>query len=192
MSIGPEDIISRCIIYDRAFRGNIHLDELLFIFGQSAPDGASHESGVLRRLAPKDDDVHRIGCGIASNQNERKNKPPPGPRRRYYCGFRSARVGELTLSGDGYHVSLTLDNENGEAAHVDIALSVASLDRSERNTIKVDAGLALAEAFGPAVEHVCEGDRNDDAHPLHKDPECLRRGVPQTFALLPDGGTPNA
>jgi hypothetical protein len=46
--------------------------------------------------------VHRIGCKIAASQNERAGHPPPGPKRRYYCGFRSASYASLPNLGDGY------------------------------------------------------------------------------------------
>ena len=174
MTLEPDDILSRCIIYDRAFKGNIHVDERLFVFNASDEDGACHESGVLRRLAPQDADVHRIGCAIARKQNGRKSPPPlPGPQRRYYCGFRNAIVSELPLNGDGYSLRLTLDGENGEPAHVDIALIVLETDRSARTAIKAEAGLAIAEAFGAAVEYICCDDHGDDHHPLIRFPDCL-------------------
>ena len=119
--------------------------------------------------------VHRIGCGIANKQNERKSPPPPpGPDRRYYCGFRTATVRDLPVFGDGYSLRLILDGENGEPAHVDIALVVHEKDRSARATIKVDAGLAIAEAFGAAVEHICSSDAGDAHHPLIQFPDCLK------------------
>lgn len=175
MSLLPEDLVSRCIIYNRAFKSNVHIDELLFAFNASDSGGACHELGVLRRLAPANADVHRIGCGIANKQNERKSPPPlPGPDRRYYCGFRTATVRDLPVFGDGYSLRLILDGENGEPAHVDIALVVHEKDRSARATIKVDAGLAIAEAFGAAVEHICSSDAGDAHHPLIQFPDCLK------------------
>ncbi|MFE1598150.1 hypothetical protein [Methylobacterium sp. ID0610] len=176
MTIEADDEISRSIIFDKAFQNSIHVDKVLFVFGQSKEDGRSHESAILRRLAPEDTDVHRIGCKIAHKQNQRKN-PPPGPKRKYYCGFRTAKYNNMQLSGDKWEIFLTIAPEDGEESHVDVALMVHSEDRNERATIKTDAGLALAEAFGPAVEYVCECDHGDEHHPLHKDPECLKRGL---------------
>ena len=177
MSFEATDALSRCIIYDRAFKNNLHVDQVLFIFTQTQDDGASHESGVLRSLAPSANDVNRIGCSIAHSQNARKQFPPPGPDRRYYCGFRTAIVGDLQLQGDGYEVKLSLDNEGGEPAHVDIALFVTGKSKSERATIKADAGLTLAEVFGPAEEHICEADANDQNHPLIRYPTCLSADI---------------
>ena len=184
MTIEPDDLLSRCIIYDKAFERNMHVDARLVVFEASAADGACHVSGVLRRLAPADVDVHRIGCGVAFLQNGRKKPPPlPGRGRKYYCGFRTARVGELPLNGDGYSLRLTLDCENGEPAHVDIALLVFEDNKSARAAIKADAGLAIADAFGPAVEYVCSNDHGDNHHPLIKFPGCLS-GVGSGRSLL--------
>lgn len=187
MTIQAHDLISRCIIYDKAFYGALHTDSRLFIFGETRDDGASHESGVLRRLAPLDADVHEIGCEIASLQNQRKGNPSRGLKRRYYCGFRTARMSAIPSRGDGYEVRLKLDGD-GHPAHVDIALFVSSQDKNERATIKVDAGMAVAEAFGEATPHICESDRGDENHPLIKDPECLRRGIPRLDSLVIGAG----
>ena len=186
-NVCDEDIISRCIIFDRAFLGSEHIDGYLFRFeGSSKVDGASHESAVLRRLAPMDADVHAIGCKIAAVQNARKGEPPRGPKRRYYCGFRSARVKDLQLCGDQYTVVLDNDGEGAEPAHVDVALVVASSDRSEKATIITEAGLALAEVFGAATPHVCYMDVDDTAHPINRDPQCLNRRVqPLQIGLKP-------
>src|SRR4051812_39744938 len=114
VELNADDQISRCIIYPRAFRDRIPVDELLWQFEQSAADGASHQSGVLRRLAPKDEDVHRIGCSIAAAQNDRAGSPPSGSaKRRYYCAFRNARYGDLPLEDDGYRLVITNVPENG-------------------------------------------------------------------------------
>ena len=180
MTIEMDDCISRCIIFNKAFRSGIHVDEVLFVFSTRSNDGASHESGVLRRLAPNDTDVHRIGCDIAAAQNARASDPDPGPRRRYYCGFRTAVVANLPVKGEGYAIALALIEEGGEPSHVDIAVTVSAASKNERATAKTEAGLAMAEAFGPAVEHVCDIDASDDFHPIHLDPLCLRRAFPQT------------
>ena len=184
MNVEASNELSRCIIYDRAFRNNLHVDEALFIFAQTREDGASHESGVLRRLAPAANDVHRIGCAIAHAQNARKQFPPPGPNRRYYCGFRTATVSDLQLIGPGYEVTLTMDNEGEEPAHVDIALLVSATSKNERATIRTDAGLSLAEAFGPAEGYICEVDRGDHQHPLVKYPDCLSVDLSSDGLLL--------
>lgn len=181
--IDGEDEIARCIIFPKAFQAAVHTDEALFVFGQSDASGVSHESGVLCRLAPQDDEIHRIGCGIATHQNDRLQAEPGSPKRRYYCGFRKATAKDVAISGEKFRVDLTLDGEGGEAAHIDIALSVKSDSRSERATIKTEVALVLAEVFGPAVPHVCVIDRDDARHPLRSDPECLVRGTPRFSAL---------
>src|SRR4051794_22625853 len=101
MTIHGDDHLSRCIIYDKAFSGALHTDSNLFIFGKTQEDGASHESGVLRSLASDDAEVHEIGCGIAAKQNIERDNPTRGPKRRYYCGFRTAKVSEIPAGGDG-------------------------------------------------------------------------------------------
>lgn len=168
VEIVPDDLISRCILYARAFDGDLHIDEKLWPFGASGADGASHESGVLRQLATEDAEVHRIGCNIASGQNADKGEPPPGPQRRYYCGFRTARYGDLTLAGDGYYLLVTNIPENGEEAHVDIALFITVQGKNARATRRTVAGLSFAEAFGPAVPYICDCDRADEHHPINK------------------------
>jgi hypothetical protein len=188
MNVTPDDELSRCIIYSKAFASNIHVDGRLFVFGQTGADGASHESGVLRRLAQADDEVHRIGCNIAHIQNERiQPPPPPGPKRRYYCGFRTAKVRDLCLEGEGYSIKLCLDGEGGMEAHVDIALTIFSQDGNERATIRTDAGLAMADAFGPAATHLCPADAGDNLHPLIVYPGCLGALAPSRSVPPPAG-----
>ncbi|MHB0773418.1 hypothetical protein ACYCVF_33620 [Bradyrhizobium sp. 1.29L] len=167
VELAPDDQISRCVIYPRFFRDRVHVDELLWQFERTAPDGASHQSGVLRRMAPEDTEVHRIGCGIAAIQNERSGSPPPGPKRRYYCGFRTARYGDLPLQDEGYILVVTNDGENGEKAHLDFALTITIQgSKAAKNNRKTDAGLALAEHFGPIARHRCDCDCDDPNHPF--------------------------
>ena len=179
-AVDENEEIARCVIFPKAFQDSVHTDELLFVFGSSGDDGASHESGVLCRLAPADEDIHRTGCKIAANQNARLGVEPGDPKRRYYCAFRRARAKDVAIKSDRYWVTLTLDNEGGEPAHIDIALFVVDdASRNERATLKSEAGLILAEAFGPPFEHICEVDTGDPLHPLRIDPDCLTRGVPR-------------
>lgn len=168
VDIVSDDLISRCIIYARAFDGEVHVNSRLWPFGASGEDGAAHESGVLRRLAADDIQVHRIGCQIAAGQNAAKGEPPSGPNRRYYCGFRTARCGDLLMMGEGYHIVLTNVAENGEESHVDIALFITVEGKNARANRRTDAGLSFAEAFGPAVPFVCECDSLDDHHPINR------------------------
>ncbi len=161
-----DDETARCIIHDRAFDQNIHVDALLWRFESTKADGASHESAVLRRLAPTDEEVHHIGCGIAASQNQRKGNPPPGKNRRYYCGFRTAKYIALPKEGNGYKVSITNVPEDGENAHVDVALTVLVEGKSARATRRTDAGLALAEHFGPPTPYRCQADLDDNQHPF--------------------------
>jgi hypothetical protein len=177
VEIGESDYLSRCIIYDRFFSGNIHVDKLLFQFGPAKEDGACHESLVLRSLAPTDEEVHMIGCKIASDQNARKGNPPPGPNRKYYCGFRTANVASIVCEGDGYQIELRNVEENGEPSHVDLALRITVDGKSARNTRRLAAGLSLAEAFGPPTPFVCSNDHGDAEHPFEKwGPKCLSDG----------------
>ncbi|MFC4170057.1 hypothetical protein [Teichococcus aestuarii] len=166
VEIQEEDVISRCIVYDNAFENDVHVDSFLWRFGPAKEDGASHESAVLRRLAPEDSDVHHIGCGIAVKKNERKNNPPPGKKRKYYCGFRSSCFGSLPKSGDGYLIDIKHLPEDGVYAHVDVALTITVEGKSARANRRTEAGLALAEQFGPPVPHRCECDLEDEHHPL--------------------------
>jgi hypothetical protein len=152
MSVESEksDQISRCIIFDRFFQANVHTDELLWVFGKtSEATGASHESAVLRRLSPDAAHVHSIGCAIAGHQNIGRGNPPPGDRRRYYCGFRTAAVSDIPSEGDGYSITLTNLPENGVESHVDVAVTITVEGRSAKATRRTDAGIALAEQFGP-------------------------------------------
>jgi len=178
VEITDADEISRCIVYDRAFDHSLHVDEFLWRFENTQSDGASHESGVLRRLAPDAEDVHRIGCGIAANQNERKNNPPPGQGRRYYCGFRTASYASLPTTGNGYYITITNVPENGEESHVDVALTVTVEGKNAKAVRRTDAGIALAEQFGPPAAHRCDCDVGDDQHPFALwGPECLVSGL---------------
>lgn len=177
-AIDESDEISRCIIFDRFFQNHVHVDSLLWLFGQSEADGASHESGVLRRLAPDKEHVHSIGCQIAERQNERRGNPPAGPSRRYYCGFRTASVASLPRLGDGYRIEYSLLPEDGIDAHVDVALFVTATGKSARATRRTDAGLALAEHFGPPLPHRCNCDEADEFHPFSIwGTECLFEGL---------------
>lgn len=161
-----EDEVSRCIIYARAFSENVHIDELLWRFESTQSDGASHESAVLRRLAPLEADVHRIGCAIAEHQNIRNSST--GSSRRYYCGFRSARYDTLPTEGDGYTIAVTNVPEGGEDAHLDVALTISVTGKSAKAQRRTDAGLALAEQFGPPTPHICECDKTDGDHPINR------------------------
>ena len=176
-----DDIISRCIIFDRAFNHDIHVDEFLWRFESSKEDGTYHESAVLRRLAVADNDVHAIGCNIAESQNIRKNLEP-GPRRRYYCGFRSACYGDLPTGGEDFSISITNVPENDEESHVDVALTLhvpnTKANKNKRANKRTDAGLALAEHFGSATPHRCECDACDHFHPFDRyGLECLNSGL---------------
>jgi hypothetical protein len=164
----PEEIldtdeICRCIIFDRAFQQELHVNEFLWRFDSSRnASGDYEESGVLRRLAPMDDDVHHFGCGLAAGQNE-KNQPESGPKRRYYCGFRVAKFRNLPEDTDKYSISYI----NDEGAHVAVILSIKVTSRSARANCRTDAGLALAEQFGPPVPFICDCDANDQNHPIN-------------------------
>lgn len=169
--ISDNDVIARCIIYPGAFKGGVHVDEALVPFSSRDADGASHVSGVLRRLAPADQDVHRIGCKISAAQNVRGNLP--SDRRRYYCGFRDALRSDIVFEHPDVTLRIELDNEGDEPAHVDIALTVNVDNKSARNTLKAAVALALAEIFGSATPHICADDIFDQNHPLSKNPGCL-------------------
>lgn len=172
------DEVCRCIIFDRAFQANLHVDEFLWRFGQTKDDGAAHESAVLRRFAPEADDVHRIGCSIAAAQNVRAGEPESGIKRRYYCGFRSATYASLPKEGDGYQIQITHSPEGGEEAHLDVALIYLVEGRSARANCRTEAGLALAEQFGPPAPHRCKTDESDDQHPFSLLGErCLTSGL---------------
>lgn len=166
VEIDDSDEISRCIIYDRAFDQDIHVDEKLWIFGRADSDNLSHESAVLRRFAPQADDVHQIGCNIAEHQNERNDQPERGPKRRYYCGFRTAPFASLPKGGEGFEILIRHDPEDGVKAHVDVALRVTVEGKNARAGCRTEAGLALAEQFGPPAGHQCECDNDDDHHPI--------------------------
>lgn len=190
MEITGGDELSRCIIFDRAFDGEVHSDELLWRFEKTKDDGASHESAILRRLAPEPSDVHRIGCGIAALQNSRKNEPPPGPTRRYYCGFRSASVSSLPTEGPDFTLVYRNVPEGGEAAHVDVALFVTAEGVNARANRRTIAGIALAEVFGPPEPHVCDCDSHDHNHPIVKrGPSCLTSGLRDRWPTLQFGLT---
>ncbi|MGY4281489.1 hypothetical protein ACVWXO_000709 [Bradyrhizobium sp. LM2.7] len=173
--ISDDDHVSRCIVYNKFFRDDIHTDELLWQFGQSDSSGAAHESGVLRSLAPSLDEVHGIGCKIVAIQNERLQNPAPGDKkRRYYCGCRTARAGDLPKEEEGFTLALSLVEEHGLKAHVDFALTVKGDTKSARAVNRTNAGLALAECFGETEAHVCDCDRDDMMHPIARfGPECV-------------------
>lgn len=176
VEISDDDHVSRCIIFPQLFANFVHTDEVLWLFGQSDASGAAHQSGVLRSLAPNLSDVHEIGCKIAAGQNERLNNPPPGDnsKRRYYCGCRTARVGDIPKETDSYVLVMTNDEEFGVAAHVDFALKVKGETRSERANNRTSASLIIAESFDGADPHVCDCDKGDRGHPVIRyGPLCL-------------------
>ena len=180
-----DDRVSRCIIFDRAFDDNAHVDELLWRFESSDADGVYHESAVLRRLAAPSAEVHRIGCAIAAGQNARKQEPPPGRKRRYYCGYRSATFGDLPTAGDGYTVTISHSPEGGEESHLDVALTIHVEGRSARAVRRTDAGLALAEHFGPPRPHRCACDATDDKHPFDLlGADCLIAGLTERWPSI--------
>lgn len=170
--LSDDDVISRCIIYGKAFKGGFHVNDNLFRFDQSP-----RESVVARSVMPRSEDVHEKGCSIAELQNSRTNPPSGDPKKRYYCGFRSARIGDIETKGYSYELVIELREENGDKSHVHIELLVDEPNKSERNRIKTEAGLDLADSFGPAEEYICKCDCNDDHHPLKINPRCLIDGL---------------
>jgi hypothetical protein len=157
------DEIARCIVFEQFFRDGFHINDLLFQFSRrDDADGNFHESGVLRRLAPADDDVHMIGCNLAAHQNA--PRLPQGKDRRYYCGFRNVVAGRLPKKGTGFELRLENTEELGNKAHVDFILIVSGT-RSERALNRTAVGLAMAEEFGPVIAHVCQVDLEDSRHP---------------------------
>ncbi len=189
--ITDADEISRCIIFNRAFKDDIHVDGYLWRFDNSDDDGISHESAVLRRLAPDPPHVHNIGCEIAAEQNERR-QTPPGPKRRYYCGFRTASYASLPKSGENYEVTFTVDGE-GHDAHVDVALKILVDGKSARAVCRTNAGLELAEQFGLPAPHRCECDAGDDHHPFGRwGDDCLTDGLKDRWADLVVTDSPDA
>ena len=183
VEITDADEISRCIIFDRAFEQEMHVDHLLWRFESKTDDGVYHESAILRRLAPLQEDVHRIGCQIAAAQNERKPHRP-GPKRRYYCGFRTAAYRTLPKEGEGFRVAFIHD-EKGDVAHVDVALTVTVEGKNARATCRTDAGLSLAEQFGKPSAHRCECDEGDEHHPFSLWGEgCLTDGLRDRWPAL--------
>lgn len=178
VEITDADEISRCIIFDRAFDQDLHVDALLWRFESKKPDGMYHESAVLPRLAPQAEDVHRIGCAIAATQNARKGEPELGPKRRYYCGFRTASYASLPKAGEGFLVAITSVPEGGEDAHVDVAVMITAEGSNARANCRTNAGLALAEHFGPPASHRCECDVGDEHHPYARwGDDCLIAGL---------------
>lgn len=176
-SIEPDDLIARCIIFPLAFREYIHIDAMLFSFGESDESGASHASGILCKMHNGEAEIHGVGCSIVAFQNDRRGTPRGSEKRRYYCGSRFAKASQICQEGDSYKVTLSLDGENGQASHVDIALYVQAETRNKRATIKTEAALVLAEVFGGVSEHICACDDDDDGHPLKIDPQCLTKGI---------------
>ncbi|BCA60958.1 hypothetical protein HMP09_0192 [Sphingomonas sp. HMP9] len=174
VNIEHSDRIARCLIYPQLFKGNIHANSKLWEFGKREEDGGSHQSAVLRRLAETSAEVHRIGCKIATAQNDNlKERLSPAPipldKKRYYCGFRDATVGALLEGTDEYRISIKSLPEFGEEAHVDVGLFIATgVPKNRHANLRTDAGLALAFHFSPASPHLCECDNGDDNHPFVK------------------------
>jgi len=185
VEITAADEIARCIIFDRAFEEDVHVDGVLWIFESSDDEGIYHESAVLRRFAPLSEDVHKAGCKIAAKQNARKSeqyakrgKAVPDTARRFYCGYRSASYASLPKAGDGYLIEITHSPEDGEEAHVDVALTVTVEGRNARATRRTNAGLALADHFGRPEAHRCPCDADDNYHPFSRWGEkCLFVGL---------------
>ncbi|WP_232494895.1 hypothetical protein [Novosphingobium kaempferiae] len=172
--MSSDDELARSLVFNRFFPGNIHTDESLWAFGKTRDDDKAHESGLALSLIATEENIHSAGCQIAAAQNAERGEPEPGPKRKYYCGYRKAKVNELPLVGDDYEVSLTIDGEGGNPAHVDVALAYKVDTKHLRAHARTKAGLLLAAAFAPAVPHICECANDDDEHPLVKNGlDCL-------------------
>ncbi len=185
VAMAAEDELVRSLIFSRFFPGNIHTDSVLWAFGKTLDDGAAHESGVAVSLAPTVAEIHRVGCSIAANQNADRGEPEPGPKRKYYCGYRRAKVSGLPLVGDTYEVTLTIDGEGGEPSHVDVALHYKVQGTNPRANARTIAGLALAAAFGPPDPYICAKDQQDDKHPLVREGiTCLTAGFVDRWPSL--------
>lgn len=189
VDLTDEDVISRCIIFDRAFRQDIHVNEVLWHFENSDAEGIYHESAVLRRFAQTEEEVHNIGCGIAAKQNEDRKQPPPGDKRRYYCGFRSAIMASIPKNGGDYEIKLKHSPEGGVYAHVDVQLMIL-IDRVPRNkspraVARSEAILALAEQFNMPTGHRCLCDVGDTQHPFARWGEnCISVGLAGKALML--------
>ncbi|WP_156347312.1 MULTISPECIES: hypothetical protein [unclassified Sphingomonas] len=172
--IGATDVVARCLIYPQLFLGNIQANEKLWEFGKRAADGASHQSAVLRRLAPQASDVHRIGCKIAASGNARlferiAPEQIPLEKKRYYCGYKEAVASNLQINGDEYRVELRSLPEFGEEAHVDVALFInENVPKNKQANLRTAVGVALALQFGTATPHICENDKDDTNHPIRR------------------------
>lgn len=174
VNINMDDTISRCLIYNKFFRNGKAAKDLLWkVHPTSGDGGIYHESGVLRRIATTDQEVHKIGCDIAAFQNSRvigkkKDKWKQEEHQKYYCGFSSGSLEELEFENDYYKIKFTLLPEHGVESHVDVMVEVKGETQDDRDYGRSEASLALAEVFGVPVPYRCECDTNDVLHPFKR------------------------
>ena len=167
--IPSEEVVARSLLYSVFFDNEMLAESLIFPWGKSAPDGAYHASLAWRRFAPEDEDLHAYGCRLAANQNVRLGEPARGEdRRRYYCGFKQATAGALTIENDFFRTELRHLPEGGEAAHVDLSLTLKMDGKAARANARSEAGLELVGALSPTAPHVCECDLADEFHPISR------------------------
>lgn len=132
------------------------------------------DSGVWRRKAPKEADVHAIGCDIAKSANANQSKKRlkqglseetiPGEDRKYYCGFREASKALLEVRTDRFSVKITHLPEGGLDAHVEIKLTVNA--GVQKAVAMIEASMAMSRVLGGPFAHTCAGDAGDQKHPL--------------------------
>src|SRR5450631_2504969 len=109
--IPVSDLVARFVLYPAFFTADVFDRSNMFQFTNSG-----EESGVWRREAPTDLDVHRRGCKKARLKNKRtseayaariaEGKNPQKPVTEYYCGFLEAERGALEIQTDFARVEL--------------------------------------------------------------------------------------
>ncbi len=166
--IADDDLIARCVTWDKHFAAGVISVEALFF------RDTKEESGFLRSLLPADSDVHKEGCKIETGLNTRvsdkrkaKGLPPepvPGEDRKYYCGFRQAAVRDLALQTERFVVEITRAPEHGQDAHVSMKLIIA--ENVNKRQAMAEASIQMSRKLGPGFAHICTGNESDEHHPV--------------------------
>jgi hypothetical protein len=177
--ISDSDTLARQVIYPAAFDGAlIGANALIQFLGDRNDDGSFTESLMLERLTTQQA-IHFHGCKSAKRKNEKQRlkrekaakfpvEPVPGEDRHYYCGYTRSQAKPLYIKTARYFIDLTVEEDDGEPAHVTIALRPTDLAAKLKPNDKTEAGRLLALMFADPQPHVCAEDQNDASHPINR------------------------
>lgn len=169
------DLVARFVSYPKFFKSGRVDTEMLFRFESSG----SEESGVWRKLAPLEKDVHRRGCRQARFKNKGNleryeqrggaSSGRPLPEPEYYCGFVQATRQVLEVANDFAHVEVFQKTENGDRAHVAIKIVFnENVHQKQKPAVRSEIIRELSTKVKDPHPHVCHGQKRDLQHPFHR------------------------